>query len=226
MAPAQKVILLTGLLALSSCKKDEVAEVDLGYGYFPTAVGTWVEYQVDSLWRDDPANVLDSVGYRLKQRIEEVYTDDEGRTCQRIHRYVRDEDDNWIVRDVWTMTVNDRAAEMTEENERRLKMAFAVRNGTEWDINVFNTVEELTVRYRDVGDPWSANGLNYESTVLIKNTVAPNFVEKRDFEERYADGVGMVSKYWEETNTQVNQQGQLQVTGWRLNMVAVGYGRD
>ena len=73
MAKAQKVILLTGLLVLGACKKDEVVEVDLGYGYFPTAVGTWVEYQVDSLWRDDPSDVLDSVSYRLKQRIEELY---------------------------------------------------------------------------------------------------------------------------------------------------------
>lgn len=236
MAKAHKVILLTGLLLLGACKKDEVVEVDLGYGYFPTAVGRWVEYQVDSLWRDDPSQVLDSVSYRLKQRIEEVYTDDEGRTCQRIHRYVRDEDDIWVVRDVWTMTVGNTAAEMTEENQRRLKMAFAVREGTTWDINVYNTVDELTVAYREVGDPWSANGLTYDNTVLVKNTVAPNFVEKRNFEERYADGVGMVSKYWEETNTQVtyppptpenpNPPPIIEVTGWRLDMVAVAHGHD
>lgn len=226
MATAQRIILLTGLLALTACKKDEIVEVDLGYGYFPTAVGAWVEYQVDSLWRDDLAQVLDSVSYRLKQRIEEIYTDDEGRTCQRIHRYVRDEDDIWVVRDVWTMTVGNTAAEMTEENQRRLKMAFAVREGTTWDINVYNTVDELTVAYREVGDPWSANDLSYDRTVLVKNTVAPNFVVKRNFEERYADGVGMVSKYWEETNTQVNDTGGIEVTGWRLNMVAVGHGHD
>lgn len=145
MAKAQKVILLTGLLVLGACKKDEVVEVDLGYGYFPTAVGTWVEYQVDSLWRDDPSDVLDSVSYRLKQRIEEVYTDDEGRTCQRIHRYVKDEDDIWVVRDVWTMTVGNTAAEMTEENQRRLKMAFAVREATTWDINVYNSSSSLVM---------------------------------------------------------------------------------
>ena len=226
MATAQKIILLTGLLALASCKKDEVVEVDLGYGYFPTTIGTWVEYQVDSLWRDDPSQVLDSVSYRLKQRIEEIYTDDEGRTCQRIHRYVRDEDDIWVVRDVWTMTVSNTAAEMTEENQRRLKMAFAVREGTTWDINVYNTVDELTVAFREVGDPWSANGLSYDNTVLVKNTVAPNFVEKRNLEERYADHVGMVSKYWEETNTQVNDTGGIEVTGWRLDMVAVAHGHD
>ncbi|MBK8533607.1 MAG: hypothetical protein IPL64_17220 [Flavobacteriales bacterium] len=36
----------------------------------------------------------------------------------------------------------------------------------------------------------------------MKNKVPPNAVVKRNFEERYADGVGMVSKYWEETDTQ------------------------
>jgi len=236
MAQAHKIILLTGLLALGACKKDEVVEVDPGYGYFPKTVGSWVEYQVDSLWRDDPSQILDSVSYSLKQRIEEVYTDDEGRACQRIHRYVKDEDDLWVVRDVWTMTVSKTAAEMTEENLRRLKLTFAVREGTTWNINVFNTVDDLTVAYREVDEPWSANGASYDRTILLRNTVPANFVDKRNFEERYAHGVGMVSKYWEETNTQVTYPPPtpqspypppiVQVRGWRLNMVAVAHGND
>ena len=52
--------------------------VDLGYGYYPTEVGSWVEYQVDSLWRDDRFNILDSVSYRLRQLIESEYVDLEG----------------------------------------------------------------------------------------------------------------------------------------------------
>ncbi len=227
MARNRSLLLVLGLAVLVGCKKDEAPEApDLGYGYFPTTVGKWVEYQVDSAWRDDLAAVRDSVSYRLKERIEENYTDDEGRPCLRIHRYVRDEDNVWVVRDVWTATVNERMAEMTEENARRLKLAFPVREGTAWNMNVYNTVPELAVDYRDVGDPWSTTDLDFPTTLRIRNSVAPNFVEKRNFEERYAEGIGMVSKYWEETNTQVNQSGQIQITGWKLKMVAVAYGND
>ncbi len=224
MAKQHLYLLSFGLLLLSACKKDEVAEVDLGYGYFPTKVGTWVEYEVDSLWLDDPSNVRDSVHYLLREQIMDEYTDLEGRLCQRIHRFVKDAEGNWVVRDVWTSTTSTIAAEKTEEDERRLKLSFPVNNGRTWDINVFNTVNDLSVAYRNEGEPWSANGLNYENTVLVKNIVPANVIVKRNFEERYADGVGMVSKYWEETNTQFTIDGQLSIVGWRLDMVAIAYG--
>lgn len=221
----------SALTVLFSCTKEEVPEPDLGYTYFPTAVGAWVEYQVDSMWRDDRTAVRDSVSYRLLQKIEAEYTDDEGRLCQRIHRYVKDVDDTWVVRDVWTATRNNMVAEMTEENERRLKLSFPVREGRTWDMNVYNTVPELSVAFREVGTAWVVNGLSFPLTVRVVNTVPPNAVIKRNFEERYADGVGMVSKYWEETNTQASYppptfEPVVEVKGWRLDMVAVAYGTE
>lgn len=230
------LIVFGASLLLAACKKEEVEEPDMGYGYFPTAVGTWVEYQVDSLWRDDPSNVLDSVSYRLLERIEEHYTDLEGRPCQRIHRYVHDATGEWVVRDVWTSTVDGYAAEKTEENYRRLKLSFPVRNARRWDINIYGTgatgddsrSDELLVAYEDIDEPWSTGNLSFAKTVLVKNTVPPNFVDTREFEERYADGVGMVAKYWEESTNRVvyNPDGTitLQNVGWRLRMTAVAHG--
>lgn len=227
---------LGAALALAACRKQEVEEPDLGYGYFPTSVGTWVEYQVDSLWRDDPADVLDSVSYRLLERIEEHYTDLEGRPCQRIHRYVRDTTGAWVVRDVWTSTMDAYAAEKTEENYRRLKLSFPVRDGRRWDTHVYGTGatgdpdrnDELLVAYEQVDEPWSTGGLAFNRTVLVKNTVPPNLVDTREFEERYADGVGMVYKFWEEARNIVvsNPNGSitLQYVGWRLRMTAVAHG--
>lgn len=237
MAGTKTLLLLCATLALAACKKEEPADLpDLGFDYFPTAVGSWVEYQVDSLWRDDPSNVRDSVSYRLMERIMEEYTDLEGRPCQRIHRFVKDANDQWVVRDVWTATRSNTAAERTEENERRLKLSFPVREGRSWNTNVYNTVSDLSVAYRDEGEPWSANGLEFPVTVLVKNTQPPNFVIKRNFEERYAKQVGLVSKYWEETNTQVtyptptpanpNPAPVINVVGWRLDMQAVAFGNE
>lgn len=237
-----KLILATFMSAalLSSCKKEEsVTEPDLGFGYFPTATGTWVEYQVDSLWRDDRSNVLDSVSYRLLERIVEQYTDLEGRACQRIHRFVKDEAGEWVIRDVWNSTANAYAAERSEENYRKLKLTFPVRLDRRWDINALGTSavddpeedDELEVEYAEVDAPWSNTALSFERTLLVKNTVPPNFVEKRNFEERYAHGVGMVEKYQEETNTQtridpLTNTTVIEVKGWRLRMTAVAYGEE
>lgn len=233
------VLALSVLTLLSACRKgEEVTEPDMGYEYFPTDVGTWVEYQVDSLWRDDAANVRDSVSYRLLVRIMAHYADLEGRPCQRIHRFVADGDGQWVVRDVWTSTMDTRAAEMTEENYRRLKLSFPVRRSRRWDVNAFGTGatgnpdgnDELMVGYSEVDAAWSNGHFAFPRTALVKNTVPANFVNRRDFEERYAHGVGMVYKLWEETNTQLAYppQGppQTQVRGWRLRMTAVAHGID
>ncbi len=214
------------VIALSGCKKGEVETPDLGHGYFPKTLGSWIEYQVDSSWRDDPSAVSGSVSYRLLEKVVQNYTDDEGRACQMIHRFVKDANEEWVIRDVWTCTRNNSAAETTEENVRLLKLAFPVNNGVSWDLNVFNTEDELEVAYREKDTPWSAGELVFDRTVLVKNTVPANIIVKRNYEERYADGVGMVSKYREETNTQFDVQGQLEVVGWRLDMVAVAYGAD
>lgn len=228
-----------GMVLFVACKKEEVTEPDLGYGYFPTKVGTWVEYQVDSLWRDDPSSVRDSVSYRLREKIVQHYNDLEGRPCQMIHRFVQNEEGEWVIRDVWTSTVDAYRAEKSEENYRKLKLSFPVRNARKWDMNALGTSavnnpaenDEFMVGYEKVDQPWNNAYLSFSKTVLVKNTVPANFVVKRDFEERYADGVGMVERYQEETNTQLFYPPApappvLQVRGWRLRMTAVAYGVD
>jgi hypothetical protein len=193
-------------------------------------VGSWVEYQVDSLWRDDRFNILDSVSYRLRQLIESEYVDLEGRAAWRMHRLVQDTAGNWMVRDVWSTTVNGIAAELTEENERRQKLTFPVRIGRAWDINVYNTVPELSVAYTEVDVPWAVNGLSFDSVAHVMQTVPANQVIRRDFEERYAKGVGMIYKRHVETNTQTvfqpNQPPVVQVTGFRMSMVVVDFGNE
>ena len=212
---------ILALGALQACKKDDDVKVDLGYDYFPTTVGSWVDYQVDSVWRDDEFGQYDSVSYQLRQLIESAYIDAEGRQAWRVHRSVRDSSGTWRVRDVWTTTANGITAELTEENERRQKLSFPVRLGRSWDANVFNTSPELEVGYEEVDVPWSVNGLSFASTVLVRNIVPANSIDRRDLVERYAKGVGMVYKQWEETNTQVTG-----TRGFKVTMVAVDHGTN
>lgn len=224
----RKAIALSAALALvlMACKKEEPVVLDLGFEYFPVAIGTWVEYQVDSVWRNDVLGIHDSVSYRLRERIEEHYIDPSGRPANRILRRVLDEEGNWVVRDVWTSTRDERAAEKTEENVRRLKLSFPVREARRWDTNVYNTVNELEVAYREAHKPWQINGMSFDSTVVVRGTVEPNIILRRDFEERYAKHVGMVEKRWVETNTQFPDTGVMSVIGFWLTMTVVDHGRD
>lgn len=213
--------LVLSSLVISGCKKEEVVATDLGYGYYPTTLGSWVEYQVDSIWKDEEFGEYDSVSYRLRQRIESAFIDAEGRQAWRVQRSVQDTSGTWRVRDVWSTTANGIIAELTEENERRLKLSFPVRLGRAWDSNVFNVNPELEVGYEEVDVAWSVNGLSFDSTALVQNTVPANPVDRRDLVERYAKGIGMVYKQWEETNTQMTG-----TRGFKVTMVAVDHGTN
>jgi len=70
------LLLLIVPIVLSACTKEESARpLDPGYDYFPLRVGTRVEYQVDSIWRDDAHDVHDSESYRLQQVTAAAETD-------------------------------------------------------------------------------------------------------------------------------------------------------
>src|SRR3990167_8625748 len=84
------------IAGIYSCKKDPSPALDLGYNYFPDAVGTYVVYNVDSIFYDDfnvnPSNHIspaDTFKFQLKEKIQSVYTDNEGRPALRLERYVK-----------------------------------------------------------------------------------------------------------------------------------------
>jgi hypothetical protein len=210
-----------------ACKDDNAVPMDPGHSFFPLNVGSWVEYQVDSMWQDDILAIRDSVSYRLREKIHETYTDPTGRTAYRILRYVLNAESEWQVRDVWTAFADTRYAEKTEENIRRLKLSFPVRTARTWDTNVYNAERILEVAFRDVDKPWTAGSLAFDSTVVVRNILGPNAIERRDFEERYARHVGLVEKKGWETNTQFNSSTQqFVVRGFKYSMVVVAYGTE
>ncbi len=207
MKPRRNTILALFAILAIGCKKESGEATDLGLSYFPNTIGSWIEYQVDSIWRDDPLGRRDTASYRLREKVVEAYYDPSGRLAYRIHRSVLDPEGAWVVRDVWTRTVNNTAAEVTEENLRRLKLSFPVREGRAWDLNVYNVEDELEVTHRDIGAPATINGLYFPRTTTVASTVEPNLIDTVIHQERYAEGLGLISKRTQVTRTQFLYQG-------------------
>lgn len=216
-------LLLLSATLLVACRDENATPRDPGYDYFPVKVGSWVEYQVDSMWRVDYQNIHDSVSYRLLERIEETYTDPAGRPAVRIKRYTRDAEGEWQVRDVWTATRNERFAEKTEEDQRMLKLSFPLAEGRRWDINVYTPKPELEVAARDVHKPLQLGALSFDSTITVRHTVPANIITRNDYEEWYAKGVGLVAVRRDTSNTQTVGTSTF-VVRTRLVMEAVAYG--
>lgn len=218
---AQLLALALAALMVAGCKKDEPEPVDLGYDYFPRKVGSWIDYHVDSIFRDDAFSIHDTISYELREKVVEAYTDPAGRAAWRMHRFVRTEAGDWLIRDVWTSTKDAFYAEVTEENMRRLKLSFPIRISRSWDMNIYNTDDELSVAPVEVDVPWSAGALSFEQSMMVKNTVPANFVDRNELHERYARGIGLVYKYREIANVQTSGY-----EGFKLTATIIDFGQD
>lgn len=223
MKNSTAIILLSAImLSVSSCRKEESARpIDPGHEYFPIKVGSWIEYQVDSIWRDlDFAH--DTISYRLKQVIAADYIDPEGRPSQRIERFILNGNDEWVIRDVWTATRTSTGLELTEENQRKLKLSFPVREARTWDVNIMNTEDELMVAARDVNEAHQLNDQSFSNTMKVRTTVEGNPIITRDLEEVYAHGIGMIEHHW--YFRQANDFSDQNVRLVKYDMVMVAYG--
>jgi len=224
------------VLLLSGCKDDEIVPQDIGYGYWPANTGHWVEYEVDSLWQEDVIGARIAAHYLLREVIDSQYVDAQGRAAQRIERFVQDSTGAWIIKDIWTQTRDNTQAEKTEENLRKLKLAFPVRAYQQWNAHVyigddgleFTTDDEMEVEVDEVDAPWGNGVLSFDSTCTVVSTYETNFIVTKRFEERYAKNVGLVSKLWMQYDKQdgvpmgdgINQD----TVGFRMTMKVVAYG--
>lgn len=224
------VLAIAAIGTLAGCSKDEPAEVDMGYDYFPQNIGHWIEYQVDSMRvRLVAGNVLDTTlfSYPLREELVENITDAEGRPAQRIIRYFRDVNGTWLPKDVWWQTRDNVHAERSEENLRRIKLIFPPRTGTEWNTNATNIEDEFGLEYEDVDQPFNVNGFSFDKTVSVVSNFQNNFVNTRRYLERYAKGVGMIYHEVDSIDSQIIDFNPLtygDYDRWYVRYTITGYG--
>ena len=185
---------------LNSCKKENV-ETDAGYEYFPTNIGHWVIYEVDSTAYRSFFNDTIHVKYQVKEYLESTYIDNQGREAIRVERYKRPYIDSipydslpWTISRVWSFVRNGSEGEKQEENQRFIRMTFVPREGKKWNGNAYNTIGEWEYEYMDVDVPYSINSLNLDSTALIQQICDTNALSYTWYQERYAKHIGLIEK--------------------------------
>lgn len=182
----------------SSCKKDEAP--DVGYNYYPDRVGKYVIYEVDSISKDDLLNVDDTFKMQLKEVIESIYLDNQGRPTMRIERYKKFyssttpyDSMEWTLTDVWSATRTGTTLETNEENISYTRLIFPVRkNGTSWDGNAPNIFEAWGYEYTAVDVPETINSFSFDSVATVSEINTTNLVETKYSEAKYAKNVGLV----------------------------------
>jgi hypothetical protein len=193
--------LFLGLL-IFSCKKKKEAEVrDVGYDYYPSELGHYAIYEIDSTVYDDLTHLPTTFKYLIKEKLEEEFTDVEGKPAIRLMRYIKKYDStktydqiSWSVKDAWQVNISKSNVEVVEENVRFAKLAFPVAEGKEWDGNAKNSLGEWEYSYQYVDNAETVNGKPFENVASVLQKDYAPLILYQFYVEKYAKGVGLVYK--------------------------------
>ena len=183
-----------------SCKKEIESPPDVGYDYAPVNIGTYVVYDVDSTVYDDFALDTTYTKYRIKEKLEEIYVDNQGRQAIKLVRYIKMYDslinyDNiaWTVKDVWNYTKTNTSLEVVEEDVRFTKLSFPIKIDATWNGNALNTIGEWNYTYDYINQSETINGVHFENVLLVvQKNDKNNAIHREYFIEKYAKDVGLV----------------------------------
>lgn len=191
------ILLLAAASIFQGCKDDDSDKTPSGliYSYFPVNVGHEQIYDAVLITKDDFSGAEDTTYYQIKEVVESVFNDNQGRPTQRLERYTRlDANDPWVIADVWTSNLTTTRVEKKEENVPYVKMVFPLGFGATWDGNSLNILESQTYEITGLNSTEVINGITFDSTLTVLQRDEDTFIGK-DYEiEQYATGVGLVYK--------------------------------
>ena len=193
-------IIIVGWFILSCGKDDNTPPMDFYETYFPLSSGVYVDYHVREIIHDELAsNPHDTSTYYLRTQISDTVIDNQGRLAYKFMRLTRmDTTDTWEISDVWTTIRNNNNIELTEENQRKVKLVLPPNNFTIWDANAYNTLNTMNCFYEDIHQPFSINSFNFDSTIKVQQEDVLNLVSYRKKYEVYANHVGLIQKYYKD----------------------------
>lgn len=224
-------------LLVFSCKKETYDKPELGYDYYPVDIGSYVTYDVDSLYHNDFTGKVDTFRFLIKEKITETFIDNEGRTTYRLERYKKEYVDTvvydmlpWVLKDVWFVNKTDQRAEKVEENVRFVKMVFPVEKGSKWNGNAFNNMDQWMYSFQYIDEEEMVGTMLLDSVTTILQKDDESIFDKQYYLEKYAKNIGLV--YKEVIDIKGDQKlltlplMNRIVSGVRMKMVLVDHGKE
>lgn len=183
-----------------SCKKYDVEPTsgNNGQSYVNLTIGSYVIYDVDSIFYNDFDGSVTTYTFQIRELLESSYIDGEGETSYRIERAKLDtvESPNWVILDVWNSKITSTAYEKVENNQRFVKLVFPIRKGKTWNGNAKNNLSEWEYEYVSVHQQETIGGITLDSvaTVTQFDDLGEILIQRQFYQEKFATGIGMVYK--------------------------------
>ncbi len=187
-------------LLLTSCKKKKEDEVSvLGLDYYPTKLGRFVVYDVDSTVYNDLTLDTTYYKYRIKEKLSDNFTDNQGRNAIRLERYIKLFNPNkpydsipYTMKEVWMVNADSKNIQVVENNIRYTKMIFPVALNSSWNGNANNNLGENTYTYFYIDKEETINGKSLSAVLEVKEKDDKTLISKKYYIEKYAKDIGLV----------------------------------
>ena len=212
------------LLTFTCCsKKTDTLNSALISDYYPLQVGKYAIYQLDSTVYVSFGQVREIHSHIIKDVVDAQITDNSGRLSFRVLQLYRSTVDTsiWIEHATYMVTPLDKSLEVIEDNLRFIKLQLPINDLFSWNGNRylpddlfpeygFNSTAHSHLgsweyNYENVNSSTTINGHLFDSTITVTSSItdstgfppiaknAPAF--KTVWEEKYAKGIGLISKY-------------------------------
>lgn len=215
-------------IIITSCKKNVDIPVkedfNSDFGYFGLKKGNFIEYDVIHIVHDDEVDIHDTTSFRLKTIIGDTVTDNQGRKASKYIRLLwNDIKDIWEIKDVWTAIIDGKNAELTDENQRLIKLTFPIKENVYWNPSIFSTLSNENYMYGNIHVSLKGKDYSFDSTVTVLQNNYFTLVDYKYQTETYAKNVGLISKYYK--NLRIRNFDTLQVKKgeeWFYTMIKFG----
>jgi len=188
----------------AACSSREVmpSAVESGKDFYPVKTGnTWI-YQVDTIrYSSRFVNSLNTVvvdtikgRYYLKETIADSIGLQEGSPFFRIELFKSaDSTGPWTIDSVWSIQRGNDKILKTENNRPLVKLKFPVSEGSRWDGNQYNSLQDSSGNFwykaTQVNKTIGFQNNFYPGVVVIQKSDS-NCLAKNDFQETYLKGIG------------------------------------
>lgn len=183
-----------GLIAACNKTEKEPEQVRFYDEYFTDSVKYYIDYSCDSLVYNDFTGDVDTFRFDIREFFESSYIDNAGRRAIRLERWKKTADTTWFLKDVWNLAKTKLQVEKVEEDVRYFKLKFPLAMNYVWNMNLFNSLPPLNVRYENIHTSFNNGILNFDSTITVRNTDPENLVSEYRTTEVYAINKGLVFK--------------------------------
>lgn len=217
------ILILSVLIAISSCKKDEteVYKSNSDLAYFNSSKGTFIIYDVLDITYDDFTNTIDTARYQIREFNESIFTDNTGTPGVRIERSIRnDHQSDWKYLNTWYSVIGKQSIERVEDNKRFIKLSFPVTTDAVWNSNSLNMDNAINVFYGLIRKRYQMGTFKFDNVISVESATIANKLRERAFREIYAKNIGLVYKYY----VNIEKNGELS-KGKRITYVLNTYGQ-